>query len=88
MNQSFADARNAALEYSTNDWNLVLDADEYVKSEGSAAIRQFINGEKAIGRFKIVNQFIGDDGLVSSAQSYISRIFRPESGTKAVSMNN
>ncbi|WP_246061308.1 glycosyltransferase family 2 protein [Paenibacillus oralis] len=74
-NQNFADARNAALEHSTSDWNLVLDADEYVKSEDSTAIRQFINGEKAIGRVKIVNQFIGDDGLESTAQSFISRIF-------------
>lgn len=27
---SFADARNFALKQSTSDWNLVLDADEYI----------------------------------------------------------
>ncbi|WP_237690563.1 glycosyltransferase family 2 protein [Paenibacillus caui] len=73
-NHNFADARNIALDHASCDWNLVLDADEYINN-GGAAIRQFINQENAIGRLKLVSQFSSDDGELSFAQSFISRIF-------------
>lgn len=74
-NNNFADARNAALEHSTCDWNLVLDADEYINNDCSTAIREFINKENAIGKVKLVNQFRGDDGGISYAQGFVSRLF-------------
>lgn len=77
-NNNFSYARNAALEHSTCDWILVLDADEYINNDCSEAIRQFINNENAIGKVKRVDQFIGDDGTLSHVQSYISRLFPSE----------
>ncbi|MNB89831.1 SPBc2 prophage-derived glycosyltransferase SunS [compost metagenome] len=74
-NQNFSDARNAALDRSTCDWNLVLDADEYITNDCSTTIRQFINQENTIGRVKRVDQFRSDDGTLAHVQSYISRIF-------------
>ncbi|MNO86483.1 SPBc2 prophage-derived glycosyltransferase SunS [compost metagenome] len=74
-NNNFADARNAALEHSTCDWNLILDADEYITNDCGETIRQFINKGKAIGRIKIVDQFRGSDGILSHAQNFISRLF-------------
>lgn len=74
-NKNFSDARNAALDRSTSDWNLVLDADEYINNDCSTTIRQFINQENAIGRVKLVNQFMGDGGVVSYAHGFISRLF-------------
>jgi len=74
-NNNFSDARNAALDHSTCDWNLVLDADEYIDNDCSEAIRDFINKHNAIGRIKQINQFKGNDGELSHAHGYISRIF-------------
>src|SRR5690606_23174577 len=57
-NDSFADARNFALEQSASDWRLVLDADEYIVNDARQLIRSFIAGKRAIGRLKIVNKFV------------------------------
>jgi glycosyltransferase involved in cell wall biosynthesis len=70
----FSVARNYALEKSTSDWNLVLDADEYIINDCRRIIRNFIkkNG-KVIGRIKRVDEFI-QDGEKRYAQSYLSRL--------------
>ncbi|MDT3427985.1 glycosyltransferase involved in cell wall biosynthesis [Paenibacillus forsythiae] len=73
-NQHFAEARNYALEQSTSDWNLILDADEYISNECGETIRQFINGGNAIGRIKRIDKFMDKNGE-AYAQCYISRIF-------------
>jgi glycosyltransferase involved in cell wall biosynthesis len=38
----FSAARNYALEKSTSDWNLVLDADEYIINDCGSIIRNFM----------------------------------------------
>jgi glycosyltransferase involved in cell wall biosynthesis len=74
-NNNFSDARNTALAHSTCDWNLVLDADEYIDNDCSENIREFINKQNAIGRIKLVNQFKGNDGELSYAHGFVSRMF-------------
>ncbi|WP_438348861.1 tetratricopeptide repeat-containing glycosyltransferase family 2 protein [Paenibacillus sp. FA6] len=70
----FAAARNFALEKSTSEWSLVLDADEYVSNDCANAIRTFIHNIPAIGKIKIVNEFMNKDEL-SYELNYISRLF-------------
>ncbi|RJE85702.1 glycosyltransferase [Paenibacillus sp. 1011MAR3C5] len=73
-NHHFADARNFALERSTGDWNLVLDADEYIANECAEAIRAFLEQGDSIGRVKRIDKFKDKVGE-AYAQCYISRIF-------------
>ncbi|MWV46629.1 glycosyltransferase [Paenibacillus sp. HJL G12] len=70
----FSEARNYALDRSTSDWNLVLDADEYISNDCRNTIRQFIEGRQAIGRVKRIDKFQGHDGI-NYEQIYISRLF-------------
>ncbi|MFF2912223.1 glycosyltransferase family 2 protein [Paenibacillus sp. NPDC057934] len=71
---NFADARNFALSQSTSQWNLVLDADEYISNECGNAIQDFINGNPALGKIRRIDTFINTDGM-NSEQIYISRLF-------------
>ncbi|WP_017691990.1 glycosyltransferase family 2 protein [Paenibacillus sp. PAMC 26794] len=73
-NQDFAAARNYALDQSTSEWNLVLDADEFISNDCLATIREFIHSGPAIGRVKVKNQF-ESQGIINTEISYISRIF-------------
>ncbi len=58
----FSAARNYALMQSTCDWNLVLDADEYIVNDCKSTIRHFIETNKQqIGRIRMVNEFIQND---------------------------
>lgn len=50
----FSAARNFALSCSRSDWNLVLDADEFITDADPAAIRQFME-QKAVGRIQRVS---------------------------------
>lgn len=70
----FSAARNYALEQSTSDWNLVLDADEYLVGQCKCTIRQFIEkNEKKIGRIRHIDEFI-QNGERRYAQAYLSRL--------------
>ncbi|EPR27794.1 MULTISPECIES: glycosyltransferase family 2 protein [Geobacillus] len=70
----FSAARNYALEKSKCDWNLVLDADEYIMNDCGSIIRNFIEkNDKIIGRIKRIDEFI-QDGEKRYAQSYLSRL--------------
>lgn len=75
-NQNFADARNAAFEHASCDWNLVLDADECIINDCTADLRHFINQGDRIGKIKLLNRFLdGDSNIVSFSQCFISRLF-------------
>ncbi|MBN8808605.1 MAG: glycosyltransferase family 2 protein [Sphingomonas sp.] len=52
---SFADARNVALALTDADWNLVIDADEWI-AEGGEALRDFCAGPPRLGRVAIVSE--------------------------------
>lgn len=72
--QDFAAARNFALTKSTSEWNLILDADEYISNDCERIIQDFIHLQiKVIGKVKRIDSFKGTDGI-NYEQSYISRL--------------
>ncbi|WP_238540383.1 tetratricopeptide repeat-containing glycosyltransferase family 2 protein [Paenibacillus mucilaginosus] len=71
---NFSDARNFALRQSTGDWNLVLDADEYILNDCGGEIRDFIARHQGIGRIKRIDKF-EQNGEVMESQVFISRLF-------------
>jgi len=73
-NGSFSDARNFALQKSTSDWNLVLDADEYMLNDYREPIRSFINQNHVLGRIKIISKFT-ENGEIGYLKSYATRLF-------------
>ncbi len=70
----FSAARNFALEKTTGDWILVLDADEHASEGLSSEIAQFVQGPHAIGRLRIVSAFRRQNQILRS-QSFVSRLF-------------
>lgn len=69
----FSAARNYALSKSSGDWNLVLDADEYISSFNKKSIRKFISNCNKIGMVKITN-FFNHENEIRSSSEYISRL--------------
>jgi glycosyltransferase involved in cell wall biosynthesis len=70
----FAGARNYSLSQSTSDWNLVLDADEYILSNHQL-IRDFIEkNNNLIGRLNILSNYL-DEGQEKVESTYVSRLF-------------
>jgi glycosyltransferase involved in cell wall biosynthesis len=69
----FSAARNFALEKSTGEWNLVLDADEYVTANGKNDILNFIKNNMAIGRIKILSKFT-QNSQIRHSQAFVSRL--------------
>lgn len=69
---SFAEARNAALQYVTGDWVLVLDADERLVPQIQPQIQQAIQNQRAL----VVNLVRQEIGAAQSPYSLVSRLFR------------
>jgi len=61
---SFAEARNAALALADADWNLVIDADEWIEA-GGEALRGWCAGPARLGRVCIVSEASGEAGTVT-----------------------
>lgn len=72
-NNNFSDARNYALKQSTGDWNLVLDADEYIINDCGQEIRAFMESNKGIGRIRRMDKF-QHGGELRESQVFISRL--------------
>lgn len=70
----FSEARNFSLDRAVGDWILVLDADEFAGENLTREIGEFIKGEPAIGRLKIVSDF-RQNGQILRSQSYVARLF-------------
>lgn len=70
----FSAARNFALEQTTGDWILVLDADEHASEPLRSEIAEFIFGQRAIARLRIVSDF-RRNGQSFRSQSFVSRLF-------------
>ncbi|WP_102264377.1 glycosyltransferase [Mesobacillus jeotgali] len=77
-NHNFSNARNFSISKSTCDWNLVLDADEYILS-GHHLLNDFINkSDNEIGRINILSKYlVNEQEQIES--SYVSRVF-PNNG--------
>jgi glycosyltransferase involved in cell wall biosynthesis len=72
--KDFSDARNFSIRQSTSDWNIVLDADEYILSDYQL-IREFIeNNENTIGRINISSKYFENDREMLES-TYVSRLF-------------
>ncbi|GGI16509.1 glycosyltransferase family 2 protein [Gottfriedia solisilvae] len=71
----FAQARNYALEKSSSEWNIVLDADEYITSN-IESLKEFIekNKEKNVIGKVIINSKTISDGEIKYTRSLVSRI--------------
>jgi len=69
----FSAARNFSITKSTGDWNLFLDADEYITNDCSDAIRRFIKNNRAIGKITLTDYFYDGDELQKKI-SHISRL--------------
>lgn len=71
---SFSNARNYALDKSSSDWNLILDADEFITNINLENVYKFINtNPKSIGQIKIISLFSQDNEIRKSI-SFISRL--------------
>lgn len=61
----FADARNYSLAQSDCDWNLVVDADEYLVEGTRRELEQFLENQKQIGAFQrndVYVEYSSDEG--------------------------
>lgn len=70
-NNDFAAARNCALAYSTADWNLILDADEWIAS--GHGVLSALEAATYVGQIAITSSFI-NNGLEESSTEWISRL--------------
>lgn len=68
----FAAARNAALQYVTGDWVLVLDADETLVSEVVPQLKQAIQQPELL----VINLLRQEVGAKQSPYTMMSRLFR------------
>lgn len=70
----FSAARNAALDYSSADWNLVLDADEWIAAGSErATLDAFMESGACIGVLPVTSE-LDSQGLVESAMQWLPRL--------------
>lgn len=69
----FSDARNYALSKSDSDWNLILDADEYLTSGSRQDISEFLENTQQLGAIQIKSAYL-DNNEVSYGIGYIPRL--------------
>ncbi|MGM2770841.1 glycosyltransferase family 2 protein [Bacillus cereus group sp. Bce020] len=72
-NDNFSDARNKAIEYSTGDWIIMLDADETITYFDKETIQEFMKKER-IGAIKSTAKF-EYQGSEKESYIYTSRLF-------------
>ena len=72
-NDHFADARNFGLSLSNSDWNLILDADEYVVNMDLQAVQAFMNNDSRLGRIEVISHLI-ENGIPYDSRGYITRL--------------
>ena len=69
----FSDARNFALSKSDSDWNLILDADEYLVQGRRRDILKLLDRVDSLGAIQIKNAYM-DNGELSYGIDYTTRI--------------
>ncbi|WP_242228695.1 glycosyltransferase family 2 protein [Bacillus cereus group sp. BfR-BA-01323] len=72
-NDNFSEARNKAIEYSTGDWIIMLDADETITYFDKEIIQEFMETER-IGAIKSTAKF-EYQGSEKESYIYTSRLF-------------
>ena len=77
-NQDFAAARNFALSQSDCDWNLVLDADEYLAEGSRKDLEDFLKCPDKIGAIELKNYYMeemqGGKQEMAYTYLYVSRL--------------
>lgn len=69
----FAGARNYALEQSDCDWNLILDADEYLVSGNKRDLVRFAEKGGSTGAIRRYDSYREDNGEISQSCMYTTR---------------
>jgi len=75
---NFSAARNFSISKASNDWILVLDADEYVSDYMQEKVYNFVSdksNEKVVGRIKRINIMEDTSGANKRFTERISRLF-------------
>lgn len=70
----FAAARNYALAQSACDWNLVLDADEYLIKGRKKDILDFIEKGTHVGAIQRHDSYLESNGEISTSYTYTTRL--------------
>lgn len=70
----FAAARNYALAQSPCDWNLILDADEYLMSGKKKDIQRFIERGGYVGAIQRQDSYRETNGEISKSHTYATRL--------------
>ena len=70
----FSAARNYALEQSPCDWNLVLDADEYLVSGTKEDILKFAESGKHVGAIERHDSYREANGEISQSCVFTTRL--------------
>lgn len=68
----FSKARNFSIEKASNDWILVLDADEFLVHFNVSSINNIFSNPKVVGRIERINYF----NEVNSSKKYVERVNR------------
>lgn len=71
--KDFSAARNYALSHSSSDWNLILDADEYIDRFDKEAVSRFMKQRGSVGRIHRISETV-DQGERSFTSDYITRL--------------
>ena len=69
---SFSEARNYSISKSTGDYNLIIDADEYVTKCDIDELQTFIENNDIIGKVKLIDLFNNKD-RINREHIYITR---------------
>lgn len=69
----FSDARNFALSKSDSDWNLILDADEYLTKGSRKDILEFLKNKEQLGAIQIKSSYMDKDEI-NYAVAYMIRL--------------
>lgn len=69
----FAAARNHALDLAAADWNLILDADEWL-ADGGETLRGWCAGPPRLGRVAVHSTFDAEHGETGEDVSWITRL--------------
>lgn len=69
----FSAARNFALSKSNSDWNLILDADEYLEKGNRHDIVNFMENTDSLGAIQIRNAYM-DNNEINYGINYITRL--------------
>ncbi len=73
-NNDFSAARNFSLAQSACDWNLVLDADEYLVSGKRKELQRFVERGGSVGAIQRHDSYREANGELSKSCSYITRL--------------